>query len=208
MAKDLYEALEVFEPLRGDYVYIDTLLEACLWPSNAWVREALIGARECRHKDFAAQTKEDLKNIASKGFNVKSIEDLHRNVNIKARQNFNGNVPRAGRWHVAHTAGVIEDLGHTQPDPTPEECRAAAKETLNAKSFVPSSPDFSLGEDIFNDLLTTKDLILTYTPGHYFVYVPFIFIYNPAFFETGAELYYRHIYTFIHFLSDEYQVTY
>ena len=159
MANDLYEALEVFEPLRGDYVYIDTLLEACLWPSNAWVREAPIGARECLHKDFAAQTKEDLKNIAPKGFNVKSIEDLHHNVNIKARQHFNGNVPRAGRWHVAQTAGVIEDLKHTQPDPTPEECRVAAKETLNAKAFVPSSPEFPSVKIYFNDLLTTKDLI-------------------------------------------------
>ena len=84
--------------------------------------EAITGCAECEFKDFATQPKDDIGNF-SKGCTIKPIEDLHRNIGVKARQNYNNNVPRAGRWHVTQTANIIEEMGHRQPEPTAEDNR-------------------------------------------------------------------------------------
>jgi hypothetical protein len=155
--EQLYNAVKVFEPLRDDAI-IEKVWQGALWPESVFVRESPIGAFEMGFKNFARATQEDLKN-AAKGFNVKSIEDLHRNLNVKSKQNYNGNIGRSQRWHVAQTCGVIEDLDRKQVDPTAEQIRNATKTPLNNPSFKPFAREFSIGEDIHKDLLATKDLL-------------------------------------------------
>jgi hypothetical protein len=154
----LYNALEIFEPLRHDHAHIARLLQACLWPTNVFSREAMIGAWECGFKHFSQHTLEDLAAVA-RSHAVKSIEDLHRNLNVQARQNYNGKLSRHDRWHVAQTCGVMEDMDRKTCVPTTEEKRMAAKESLTNKSYIPNAKEFSMGEDVYKDLLSTKECL-------------------------------------------------
>ena len=164
--KALYDALEKFEPLRDHYDYIEKLLAAALWPTNVFVREAIVGAWECDFKQFSEKTTHDLEN-AARGFTVKPIEDMHRNCNVAARQNFNGKLSRQARWHVTQQCGVIENMDHKPCDPTVSDVRDSANESMSAKSFIPNAAKFSMGPEVYKKMLDTKDFH-TYTPGHYF----------------------------------------
>ena len=160
--KELYDALQKFEPLQEHFDYIDKMLKAALWPTNVFAREAMIGAWECEFTQFSAKTEHDLEN-AARGFTVKSIEDLHRNCNVAARQNFNSKLSRQGRWHVTQRCGVVENLDHTVCEPTVDDIRDPSAASLNAKSFEVNAAKFSMGPETFKDLLNTKDCRYVYT---------------------------------------------
>ena len=157
--KQLDEMLTKLEPLASTNPAVEKLLESMLWPLSTWVREAMVGCAECDHKRFAADTVADLK-IAVKGFTVKCIEDLHRNLNVKARQDYNGDVSRNMRWHVAKSCRVIEDMDHHQPSPSADNKVQAAKEKLNLRHYDVCTSKFSMGQEIFKDLLDTKDVFI------------------------------------------------
>ena len=125
------------------------------------MREAILGAWECDFKQFSEKTDHDLSN-AARGFNVKSIEDLHRNLNVAARQNFNGKISRQARWHVAQRCGVIESLDHHVCEPTAEDERDSVNAPLNNNSFIPNPAKFSMGPETYRDLLNTKDCLYVY----------------------------------------------
>lgn len=125
--KQIHTMLKKLEPLADTDPEVDKLLKAMLWPTSVWVREAITGCAECSYRGFAADTLEDL-TIACRGFTVKCIEDLHRNLNVKARQDYNGDISRSMRWHVANTCEVIENMDHKQPEPTPQEKRRGQRE--------------------------------------------------------------------------------
>jgi hypothetical protein len=71
--KALYDALEKFEPLRDHFDYLEKLLAAALWPTNVFVREAIVGAWECDFKQFGEKTTHDLEN-AARGFTVNPLK--------------------------------------------------------------------------------------------------------------------------------------
>ena len=162
--KELYDALQKFEPLQEHFDYIDKMLKAALWPTNVFAREAMIGAWECEFTQFSAKTEHDLEN-AARGFTVESIEDLHRNCNVAARQNCNGKLSRQGRWHVTQRCGVVENLDHTVCEPTVDDIRDACAASLNAKSFEVNAAKFSMGPDRSKTCLSRRTAD-TYTPGH------------------------------------------
>ena len=156
------------EPLLATNPDVEKLFRAMLWPKSVWCREAITGCAECDFERFAEDTLDDLK-IACRAMTVKPIEDLHRNLNVKARQDYNGDISRNMRWHTAKSCDVIEDMDHKQPVPTSEDKFQANKEKLSCKHYDVRAINFSMGEHIFKDLLDTKDQFICITPGqHYF----------------------------------------
>ena len=174
--KKLHVMLDKLEPLASINPAVEKLLGAMLWPSSVWCREAITGCAECDFLRFAKDTSDDLK-TACLGFTVKCIEDLHRNLNVKARQDYNGDISRNMRWHVAKTCGVIEDMDHQQPIPTSEDKFKAGKEKLNHRHYGVCTFDFSMGEEIFKDLLDTKDVFISVLHQVNIHSIPF-FVYN------------------------------
>ena len=170
--KALYDALEKFEPLRDHYDYIEKLLAAALWPTNVFVREAIVGAWECDFKQFSEKTTHDLEN-AARGFTVKPIEDMHRNCNVAARQNFNGKLSRQARWHVTQQCGVIENMDHKPCDPTVSDVRDSANESMSAKSFIPNAAKFSMGPEVYKKCLTPRTFIRIHQAIIFFAYIIF-----------------------------------
>ena len=77
--KALYDALEKFEPMRVHFDYIEQLLAAALWPTNVFVREAIVGAWECDYKQFSEKTTHDLEN-AARGFTVQTLKTCTETV--------------------------------------------------------------------------------------------------------------------------------
>ena len=157
-ARSLHEALNVYEPLQRDDNNIEHLLSAMLWPTSPFVRESLVGCYETNYKDFAQYTKRDLQ-AAMNGFTVYPIEWLHRNLNCKAAQNYNCNISRHMRWQTAMSCGLVEDNDFKQPNPTPEQRVEGQKQPLNAKQYEVGSHTRSLGNDVFKDLLNSKDAL-------------------------------------------------
>ena len=58
-------------------------------------------------------------------------------------------------------------MDHKPCDPTVSDVRDSANESMSAKSFIPNAAKFSMGPEVYKQLLDTKDF-RTYTPGHYF----------------------------------------
>ena len=78
---------------------------------------------------------------------------------MKARQNLNGDVARHDRWHTTMTCPVLPDNGIRIPKATPEQARAAAAATYLKKDYYKcGGKKFSMGDDIYKDLLTKNDL--------------------------------------------------
>ena len=166
-AQLLWEALEAFELLKA-HPHILRVIQAALWPFSSFCREALVGCYECDFKDFSTYTTQDLSD-AARAFGVKAIEDLHRCLNVKAHQNYNGKCSRTLRWHTAQTAGLVEEIDRKQPDPTDEQRRTAATNTLPNTSYQATHSEYSLGEEIHKDLLSDKEHCLSnvYIRTHY-----------------------------------------
>ena len=165
--KDLYESLIIFEPLADACDYIKDLLGAMLWPTSIFCREVIVGCFESDFSDFALESQRDL-DKASKIFTVKAVEDTHRGLNTKQRQNMNGKLGRHSRWHTALTCKVIEEIDRQLPTITQEHRRAAASDSLTVGSYDVKNNSFSLGEQAFSELLTQKDTkCITYTSGQH-----------------------------------------
>ena len=156
-ARDLWEMLLVFEPLRAAHKGIRDALDACLWPTSPFVRETLVGAFECDFHGFAPQTNQDIQD-ASCSLTVKPVEDLHRNLNVQAKLNYNGNLCRNGRWHVAQTCNVLRDIDRKPPPVTVEDRKVATKKQLNNHMYETTDKDYSLGHDVHKDLLNAKEI--------------------------------------------------
>jgi hypothetical protein len=157
--KRLHEALVVFEPLRHAHKHIDNLLKSCLWPESVFCRETICGAEERHFEALADDSMETLED-ASKAFGTKSVEDQHRCLNAQQHRNLNGKLCRHSRYHVALNAGVIEEMDRVRPPIDPDIKAAAARTQLNKDQYCPTSKDFSLGEECYNDLICSKDIEL------------------------------------------------
>jgi hypothetical protein len=155
-SKEIDEALTIVEKRRGTDDDADDLLDACLWPHSVFCREALAGCSERDFRDLAEPTKTDLRDAAC-GISSKPIEDLHRNLNVKAKQNMNGGLSRHGRWHTAMTCPVLQDNEILMPKPTSEQQRAARTKGLNNPSYKVDVKMFSLGEEVYKDVLTKNE---------------------------------------------------
>jgi len=156
-AKELDTALAAIEKHVDSNDDAADLVDACLWPHSVFSRESLVGASERDFRDLSEYTKKDLKDAAC-GPSSKPVEDLHRNINVKARQNLNGNVSRHDRWHTTMTCPVLPDNGIKIPKATPEQARAAAATSLKKDSYKCNGKKFSMGDEIYKDLLTKNDL--------------------------------------------------
>ena len=63
----------------------------------------------------------------------------------------------------AKNCGDIEDMDHKQAVPTNEDKSNAGKETMNYRQYDICTCRFSMGEEMFKDLLDTKDQLIYYT---------------------------------------------
>ena len=157
--KELYDMLNVFEPIRDLHPFIDQALTAALWPQSVFCRETIVGARETEFEGLAPMSTKTLI-CAARAFGVKPTEDLHRCLNVQARLNYNGNLSRDARWHTAWTCGVIEANDRKGPRIGEENRREAVQNKLNNKTYEVKSSEFSMGEEVFKDLLNTKETYL------------------------------------------------
>ena len=155
-AKKLWETFKVFDALRDTYGYIDDLMTAAYAPDNVFVREALVGAYECGFEDFCLQTNRDLQEFA-KGLGIKVVEDLHRTMGIKAKQNYNDELSRHSCWNVARQFNVVEAAGRTQVTVTEDDRRIGVKNKLPLGAYEPKAKEFSLGEDMYKEFLKKQD---------------------------------------------------
>jgi hypothetical protein len=162
--KKLWDGLQVFEPLAEKNEHIDYLIKSMLWPSSTFVREGLVGAFENDFEKFSPQTEQDLED-AARAMGVKVIEDLHRNLNLKARQAMNDQCTRTTRWATGISCGVVQGNDRELATPSDQDYRDAKRIKLNHHSYETVNKNFSLGEAIFDDMLNQKETFITYTQG-------------------------------------------
>jgi hypothetical protein len=158
-ARELWETFEVFDALRDEYSYVDDVMKAAYVPDSVFVRECLIGCYECDFERFPKQVDADLQDVAS-GLGVKMVEDTHRTLGIKAKQNYNDNLSRHARWGVAIHSGIVEANDRTNCKADDETRLSSKKDTLKLDDYKPKASKFSLGEDCYKQLLTKEDSII------------------------------------------------
>lgn len=146
----------MFDALRDTYGYIDDLMTAAYALDNVFVREALIGAYECGFEGFCLQTNRDVQDVA-KGLGIKTVEDLHRTMGIKAKQNYIDERSRHSCWNVARQSNVVEAAGRTQVTVTDDDRRNVVKNTLPLGAYESKDKEFSLGEDMYKEFFEKQD---------------------------------------------------
>ena len=153
-AKDANEALGVYEPLMAADEELKALVAACFWPSQPWVREALISVSECNNKRMGPQIEADLE-LMAQSIGVKAIEDTHRILNVAARQNINNKLSRASRWNACACSGVLTENEIKPPRVHDVDKVEARKLILNNRSYEVEGKagKFSLGADVYKQLL-------------------------------------------------------
>ena len=152
--KDAFEALGIWEQLARTDRFAANLLEECLWPCNVWAREALISCFECDHKRLGQCIEKDIDHIVE-GIGAKPVEDTHRELNVAQRQNVNIKLGRAARWNAAISSNVLANNDILTPKVRDADKGDSKRASMTNNTFdcVGKSKDFSLGSDVWAQLL-------------------------------------------------------
>lgn len=133
-ASQLWEVLNVFEPLADNDPCYKKALGACLWPESVFTREALVGAYECDFQRFPPEINRDLKDIARSMGTSQPCEMAHRVLGQAAKESINGRLGRITRWHRVMTASILEEMDRLPPRIGMAE-KANVSQPMNNKFF-------------------------------------------------------------------------
>lgn len=153
-ARELWEALLIFEQEGWRDEWFNDRLRGLLWPTNAWVRELLVGLYEAGLKEIPVDLKEELLSM-TRGWNSPVPVPCENSFNILRasssclRANFLG---RASRWHRLIASDILEEH-----DRKPVKCETSARldsqKELRAAIFdAKANTDFSLGTDVLKSM--------------------------------------------------------
>ena len=153
------KCLYIVEALARHDVFFKAYLRDMMWPSNAHVREVLVGIEETDHTKLPSDLEPEIESLAVGLNSSLCCEETFKLLNAAAKHSSSGSLSRKARWHRQLVASLPTDYHRTMPVIT-SEVEHVRQKSLDDSVFDYTQVDqdkyFSLGHETL-EAISSKD---------------------------------------------------